>query len=116
MKPLEPSKLMRLAESGFFTPSEFRIHVIQAAASYSPAELAALLPPAEIKSIRDLAASPPATPDETPRIIVMGMWERDSDPETHQQEERTARLAWYEGIWRWHEFFQGDGAGSGAAR
>jgi hypothetical protein len=102
MKPVEPAKLMRLYEQCYITPMELRTRLVQAAASYPPETFVSLVPAEELRAIRALAESPPASPEGSPRIFAMGSW---VGPHDHEAEEREERRLWYDGIWRWHRFF-----------
>lgn len=102
MKPIKPGTLLRLYEQGHFTPREFLSHLVGAATSYPPEELVLLIPAAEMRTIRELAASPPSTFEDTPRMFAIGSWD---GPHDSAAEEWHQRQKWHEGIWRWHRFF-----------
>jgi hypothetical protein len=70
--------------------------LVQAAATAAPEELAPLLSAEQLGTLRGLAASPPRSLEDAPRIFAMGMTDGTA------QEERQL---WYDGIWRWHRFF-----------
>jgi hypothetical protein len=112
MGPVEPAKLMRLYEQCHITPMELRTRLVQAAASYPPERFASLIPAEELQAIRELAQSPPASPEGSPRIVALGTWVGAHD---HEAEERQERRLWYDGIWRWPRFFRSGQAEAGAA-
>jgi hypothetical protein len=103
MKLVEPEKLIREYERCCMTPLELQSRLIQAAAGFPPEEFASLIPAGVFETIREVAASPPARLEETPRIFAISTCTGPGDSEA---EERPARRLWYDGIWRWHRFFQ----------
>jgi hypothetical protein len=112
MQPPEPTKLLRLYDKGHITVTELHRGLVQAAASHPPEDIAALLPAEQLQGIRDLAASPPTSPEGCPRFFQMGSPVGAFDREAHECEQR--RL-WYDGVWRWHRYFEGGPAERGAA-
>jgi hypothetical protein len=103
MKPIEPATLISLFELGHISPMDLRIRLIQAAAMYPPERFSLLVPDEEVQAIRELAMCPPVSLEDTPRIFAIGTWVGLHD---HEAEERQERRLWFEGIWRWHSFFQ----------
>jgi len=85
---------------------ELDCRLVQAAATARPEELAPLLSAEQLGTLRTLAASPPRSVEDTPRILAMG---------TTAGAEQEERQFWYDGIRRWHQFFRDSGAESGPA-
>ena len=95
--------LLREYETGRITQSELEYRLVQAAAAAAPENLAPLLSAEQIGTLRTLAASPPRSLQDAPRIISMGMVIRAKDAVARAEQEE--RQLWYDGVWRWHHFF-----------
>jgi hypothetical protein len=100
---LEPAKLLRLYDDGNLTETELQTHLILAATRYPPESIAPLLSAEHLGGLRARSASPPASADEG-MWLLGGNWEASFDWEAYCREQR--RL-WYDGVWRWHRYFQG---------
>ena len=107
MKPVEPIRLIRMFEQCHITEMELQTRLVQAAANYPPEGFASIIPAEELQAIRQLAESPPVSPEGSPRTFAIGTWIGPHDSEAEEREER--RL-WHDGIWRWHWFFKSERA------
>jgi hypothetical protein len=97
MKQLPLAILLQGWKRGRIAKGELEWRLVQAAASAAPEELAPFLSTEQLGALRTLAASPPRSLHDTPRIFVMGGMATD--------QEREERQLWYDGIRRWHQFF-----------
>jgi hypothetical protein len=103
----DPVRIVRLYERGDLTQNEALWSLIRAAAETSPEEVAAELTSEWLLAIRSETLSPPATFEQAPRSFRLGSF---IGPATYYEEERTNDL-WltFEGLWRWHRYFAGQG-------
>ncbi len=98
MRLLDPVKVLDLYNCGQITLMELHLRLIQAAATDPPQEIVPLLPEKLLHVIRELSATPPTALEGSPRIFWMGATLVD---------EQEARRLWYDGVWRWHHYFEG---------
>jgi hypothetical protein len=105
MRASDPAALLRQYEGGRITDGELLLRLVQAAAERPPSEVAPVLPAPLLARVCRASASPPASPEDSPRIAYAGSW---VGPHDHEAEERRQRRLWYDGAWRWHRFFRGD--------
>jgi hypothetical protein len=104
MQPPVPAKLLRLYDKGHITLMELHTGLVQGAASHPPKEIALLLTAELLQAIRDIAASPPTSPQGSPRIFHMGSWVGPFNLEAQVREEHQL---WYDGVWQWHRYIEG---------
>lgn len=99
----EAGKLIHRYEVGVVTRQELLIRLCQAAADQAPIDIAAELPADVLAELREWSASPPDSPDRC-RVFHAGgftdnaeHWERFFSRESQR---------FYEGLWRWHDYFK----------
>jgi hypothetical protein len=93
-------RLIRGYDKGLYTRLEVLSQLIEAAATFSPAELAQDLSPEWLAQLREETAEPPGSPDNV--IVISGsIFLAGSSPEEYYAE---VRRAWYDGAWSWHRF------------
>jgi hypothetical protein len=112
MQPPEPAKLLRQYDQGHITPMELHTGLVEAAAGHRVEDIAPLLAAEHLQELRDLVASPPTSPENSPRTYHMGSWIGPFDYAGYQRERQ--RL-WYDGALKWHAYFEScsnSGAGS----
>jgi hypothetical protein len=105
MRASDPAALLRQYEEGRITDGELLSHLLKAAAERAPSEIASALPAPLLARVRQAAANPPASPEDSPRSFFMASWVGSYD---HEAEERREQRLWYDGAWRWHQFFRAD--------
>lgn len=105
MRASDPAALLRQYEGGRITDGELLARLVQAAADRPPSEIAPVLPAPLLARVRQSAASPPTSPEDSPRSFGTGSW---VGPHDHEAEDRRQRRLWYHGAWRWHHFFRAD--------
>jgi hypothetical protein len=103
MQPPEPARLLRLYDKGNITLMEPHTGLVEAVVAHPVEEIAPLLMVEQLQALRDLAASPPTSPEGCPRTFHMGSWIGPFDWDAHHRERQ--RL-WYDGIWKWHAYFE----------
>jgi len=110
---VEPAKLVRLFESGAVTRQELLLNLCQAAADRAPEQLAALLPADVLAEVRERSATPPTDPDQC-RVVWVGSWVGSAEAWDRHHREESRRF--YDGLWRWHQFFARAEPGAAADR
>jgi hypothetical protein len=106
-------KLIRSHNRGLLTDQAFQLDLVLAAAELPPERIVELLRPQVVAELRKLSREPPADPGKV-RIIESVCEGPDFSQERYEAYLREQARLWFEGVWRWHHYFQGkptDGAG-----
>src|SRR4051812_15346562 len=89
---------------GVLTREEALLRLVLEACHEAPAMMASDLPRDLIASLREYCADPPASPEQAPVIGgTCGGLPPHNDPASWR---RLANGEWYEGMVRWHSYFQ----------
>jgi hypothetical protein len=105
MQAPDPANLLRLYDKGHITEMELHTGLVRAAAVHSPEDIAPLLTVKQVQAVREFAASPPSSLEACPRTFHMGSW---VGPYDWEADDRAKREQWYDGVWRWHRYFEGE--------
>jgi hypothetical protein len=101
MPAIDPYLLLKHYEAGAITGHELLIGLVQVAAEKHPEQIALLISSELLLKIRETSSNPPSSPDEMV-VFHLGMHSPGFDLKAFQREQ--ARL-WYDGLWRWHQYF-----------
>jgi hypothetical protein len=105
MRASDPARLVRDYTEGRITDGELLSRLVKAAADRPPSEIAPSLPAPLLIRVRQAVASPPASAEDVPRSFRMGS---GVGPHENEAEDRRERQLWYDGAWRWHDYFRAD--------
>jgi hypothetical protein len=94
----DPARAVRLQEQGRVTQHEAVWELFRAAAETSAEDVAAALPADWLLLIRSHVASPPRSVAET-----MTVYHYEHTSAEHRTNDRWLT---YEGMWRWHRYFE----------
>jgi hypothetical protein len=98
----DPVKLLRMYDRGGLTGHELCFHLLKAAATLSPAEIAPLLPPNVLADVRRESAEPPSS---LAGLVWFGGGNFISQAGMEQRIREDQRL-WLAGVWEWHRYFR----------
>ncbi|MBN9119795.1 MAG: hypothetical protein J0I06_11660 [Planctomycetes bacterium] len=104
MASVPPEKLVATYNRGMITGHELVLRLIEAATQYPPEEILPLVPEELVAELKQRGTNPPDRP-EAVRTVQAGCYAGPHDPQAWERKEREDRAAYYEGVWRWHEFW-----------
>jgi hypothetical protein len=100
--PVSALQLVREYERGNLTEHETVHDLIECGAKEGVARIVPLIPSSFLEQIRELALTPPGTPEGCGlRVCISARM----GPVDVEKEQREWRQRWFDGIWRWHQYF-----------
>jgi hypothetical protein len=103
----DPQGILRQYELGNLTQHAALWDLIEVAAVTSAEEVATHLTAEWLLALRQETASPPATFEQTPQRYHAGGFLGPAA--SYEDERNNDRRLRFEGLWRWHRYFAGQG-------
>jgi hypothetical protein len=100
--PVSAIHLVREYERGNLTEHETVHDLIECAAIEGVAGIVPLIPSNFLEQIRELALTPPKTFEDCGLRVCIST---RIGPVDFEKEQREWRQKWFDGIWRWHQYF-----------